>query len=271
MYRANLSILWRFFAASDFIYLAILLKLGLLVLFLLKLADKSRIIDIPKASFSFFLTLLFTVYCLAIAKIPNFLYARYFIPMQPVLTLIVILDAAVIYNYISQQPSAAAVYWKGVLVFMFIGFVFYNISINAEKIRGHAYEVMHQNKGPLDYVIPYIKGRYAAPDKLVIATNYEETSFMYYLNAKVTYGYVGNNIAQDQLFVPDIIISRKKWKGYFQQFYLYLKAFPYVRVRFPVIDSAVNNIPELAWVITHRFRTEETSDESQQLDIYLRK
>ncbi|MFZ2198871.1 MAG: hypothetical protein WAV13_14120, partial [Thermodesulfovibrionales bacterium] len=138
------------------------------------------------------------------------------------------------------------------------------------NIRGHIYELTHQYKGPLDYVIPFIKEKYAAPDKLVIATNYEETSYMFYLDAKVTYGYVRNNLAQDQLIVPDIIIFRKGWGEDPELFRPYLRAFQYNGITFPVVNSPVNNIPELHWPPKHRFRTEESLNEREKLDIYLR-
>ena len=37
----------------------------------------------------------------------------------------------------------------------------------------------------LDYTIPFIKEKYPTSDTLVIAANYEETSYMYYLKSKV--------------------------------------------------------------------------------------
>jgi uncharacterized membrane protein YuzA (DUF378 family) len=271
LYLNNLRMNWSFFASFDYIYLAIFLKLIFLVLFALRLLDKSlSAFDIHKMSFSNFLTILFIVYFIAIAKIPNDPYIRYFIPLLPVLAMIIILDATLIYNFISQWRAAAAGYCKGLLIFIFTGFVLYNLSTNVENIRGHIYELTHQYKGPLDYVIPYIKEKYATPDKLVIATNYEETSLMYYLDAKVTYGYVLNNFAQDQLLVPDIIIFREGWPESPQPFVFYLNSFPYTRITFPVINSPVNNIPELNCQIKHRFRTEEPVNERAKMDIYLR-
>jgi len=271
LYLNNLSMLWSFFASFDYIYLAIFLKLVFLVLFALRLLGKSlSTFDIHKMSFSNFLTILFIVYFVAIAKIPNDPYIRYFIPLLPVLAMIIIVDATMIYDFISQRRAAAAVYCKGLLIFIFMGFVLYNISTNVENIRGHVYELTHQYKGPLDHVIPFIKEKYATPEKLVIATNYEETSFMYYLDAKVTYGYVRNNLAQDQLIVPDIIIFREGWDEGPELFVFYLNSFPYARIKFPVINSPVNNIPELNCPLKHRFRTEEPVDERAKLDIYLR-
>ncbi|MFZ2196460.1 MAG: hypothetical protein WAV13_01915, partial [Thermodesulfovibrionales bacterium] len=127
LYLTNLLLILHFFASFDYIYLAVFLKLVFLVLFTLKLLGKSlSTFDIHKTSFSNFLTILFIVYFVAIAKIPNYPYSRYFIPLIPILTMIIVLDATVIYNFISQWRSAAAIYCKGLLIFIFMGFVLYN-------------------------------------------------------------------------------------------------------------------------------------------------
>ena len=295
IYLDNLSIIWRYFASSDLIYLAILLKLGLLVCFALRVSHKSPLSpDIPKAAFSKFLTIYFIVYFLAIAKIPNFLFTRYFIPIQPVLSLIIILDAVVIYNFISQwQPAAAVspvkkktppssdskkyglsyrVFPKGALIFVFMVSVLYNISTNMENIKGHVYEISHPYRGPLDYVIPFIKEKYRDTDNLVIATNYEETSFMYYLNSKVIIGFVGNNLQQDALTIPDVIVYRKSWGAFEKIFSSFLMTGRYSRMVFPVVDYPTNNIPELNWAppFVHRFGTEDADDVRGAVDIYLR-
>jgi len=271
MYLDNLSIIWRYFASFDFVYLAIVLKAGLLVCLTLKiLAKRPLSFDMPKMTFSHFLTILFIVYFVAIAKIPNFLYTRYFISLQPVLVLIIILDLTVIYNFLSQYRSASIV--RSGMLLIFMGFVLYNISNNREYIEGHAYELFHQNKGPLDYVIPFIKEKYTTTDNLVIATNYEETSFMYYLNAKVTVGFVGNNLEQDALIIPDVIVYRKTWGNFEKLFSSFLATGRYSRMDFPAVDYPINNLPELNWSPpwVHRFHTEETGDERMKLDIYLR-
>ena len=273
MYLTNLSMLWGYAVRSDFICLAIFLKLAIFTCFALKLFNKGLpSFDMPKLVFSYFLTILFLVYFFAIAKIPNFLFTRYFIPLQPVLALIIILDSAVIYNYISQWRSSAALYCRGALILLCLGFVFLNILVNMGNIKGHLYEVSHPYKGPLDYVIPFIKEKYASTDNLIIATNYEETSFMYYLNSKVTIGFVGNNLEQDALIMPDVVVYRKTWGDFEKLFSSWLATGHYSRIVFPVVDHPTNNIPELNWAppFLHRFRTEETMDERAKLDIFLR-
>jgi hypothetical protein len=158
------------------------------------------------------------------------------------------------------------------LAALVIGFLFFNGIKNYEYIKGHMYELSHQYRGPLDYLIPSIKDNYTDTDNLVIATNYEETSFMYYLNAKVTVGFVGNNLAEDAQTVPDIIVFRKWHRIFVPIFTNFLQQHSYGRISFPVADYPANNLPELNWAppVQHQFRTGETSDEQAKVDMYVR-
>jgi hypothetical protein len=274
MFWANLEVLWRFFASSDFVYLAIFLKISLLLCFFLKLAAKSIYdFDRPKVFFSLFLTIFFIVYFFTVCKLPSFPYTRYYIPLQPVLAVIIILDLSVIFDFMSHHRSFAKGYARTILGMIVAGFIMVNIIGNSHYLKGHLYEISHQYRGPLDYVIPFIKEKYTNTGGLVIATNYEETSFMYYLNARVIVGYVGNNLEEDARMQPDIIVYRKLWENFEPIFATFLREGPYERITFPVFDYTVNNIPELHFrlPIQHQFRTLETADEREKTDMYIRK
>jgi len=273
IYVTNLVIIWRYLTASDFIYLAVFSRLGLVFSLVM---SSGKVISPPdrlKVRFSNLLTIIFSIYFFAIAKIPNFPFARYFIPLQPMLALIIILDSGVVYNIISHYRSSLMRYCRGALIIVFIGSVFYTTSKNAESIKGHVYELYHQYRGPLDYLIPFIKGKYTNTDNLVIATNYEETSFMYYLNAKVTIGFAGNNMEQDSQTVPDVIIYRKPQIKYTPTFPSLFEIQRYERISFPVADSPANNIPELNRMspVQHKFRTVESEDENEKVELYIRR
>lgn len=273
MYWTNISTIWKYVTSLDLIYLAIFLKLCQLISFI-KLSFRRDVSasNILNLNLSAFLTFFFAVYFFAIARIPNFTFTRYFIPLQPVLAVIIILDLALVYNLISLRQFKGFNYYKVILLIIFAGFILTNISRNTEQLKGHIYELSHQYKGPLDYLIPFIKETYRDTDNLVIATNYEETSFMYYLNSKIIIGFVGNNLAQDILEVPDIIIYRKGWGNFKDIFLSFVLKQRYQRISFPVFDNQVNNIPETnsLFVIPHRFNTSHTEDESMKVDIYLR-
>jgi len=125
----------------------------------------------------------------------------------------------------------------------------------------------------LDYLIPFIKDKYSKTDDLVIATNYEETSYMYYLNAKVIVGYAGNNLEQDSQAMPDIIVYRSSHRIFIPIFANFFEKQPYDRISFPVADSKTNNIPELNWQppFHHQFRTKNVSDELDKIELFVRK
>jgi hypothetical protein len=275
MYLANLAVIWKYFTVSDLIYLAIFLKFCIMVsVTRLGLRDVP-VSDMRKLTFSNFLTVIFIIYFFAIARIPNFPFTRYFIPLQPVLAAMIILDVALVYNLISLYPSPKIEYCRVILLIVFAGFVLTNIGKNVEHLQGHVYELSHQYKGPLDCLIPFIKETYGDTDKLVIATNYEETSFMYYLNSKVIIGYVGNNLEEDIRMVPDIVIFRKGWGTLNLNIFLdFLQRHRYERVSFPVFDYKMNNMPELNFsprLFEHQFRTLISGDERMKTDIYLKR
>jgi hypothetical protein len=274
MYLVNLSIIWRYFRSFDFIYLAIFLKLCLLLACVeFSLKDVSPL-DRRKLMFSNFLAIILVVYFFAIAQIPNFPFTRYFIALQPVLTVMIILDIGLIFNLISMRLPREGKYYKVILLMVFMGFISNNIGTNIKYIEGHVYELFHQYKGPLDYLIPFIKENYKDTDRLVIATNYEETSFMYYLGSKVIIGYVGNNLEEDTRGVPDIIVFRKGLGDLHRRIFLdFFGRYSYRRVSFPVLDYKVNNIPELniSELVEHQFRTLMTRDERMRTDIYLKR
>jgi hypothetical protein len=274
MYLENLSVIWKYFASSDLILLAIFLKVCLL--FSIRRFSRRDLpsVDIGKLMFSNFLTVLFLVYFFAIARIPNFAFTRYFIPLQPILAVIIILDAALTYNLIARQRFPGLHYGKALLLVASAGFIVANISHNMEYIKGHVYELFHQYKGPLDYLIPFINKTYPDTDELVIATNYEETSFMYYLHSKVIIGYVGNNLEQDMRMTPDVVIFREGWRNLDPNIFInFLKRNRYQQISFPIFDYDFNNVPELNFspACEHQFRTLDTDNESMKINIFLKK
>ena len=116
MYLYNLSVIWRYFASFDLIYLVIFLKLCLFlscVRFSLRDVSPS---DIRKLMFSNFLTVILIVYLFAMARIPNFPFTRYFIPLQPVLAVMIILDMVLIFNLISIRLPQVGKYCKVILL-----------------------------------------------------------------------------------------------------------------------------------------------------------
>lgn len=274
LHLANLTIIWRYFTSYDFIYVAIFLKVCLLLSFIRLVVRDVPPLDMRKLMLSNFLTVIFVIYFFAIARIPYFPFTRYFIPLQPILAVMIILDMALVHNLISSRPPRGIKYYKIIFLIVLAGFILTNIGRNIGYMRGHVYELSHRYKGPLDYLIPFIMETYRDTDKLIIATNYEETPLMYYLDSKVIIGYVGSNLEQDTRMVPDIIIFRKGWRNLNPKIFVdFLMRHRYQRVSFPVVDYTVNNIPELnlSPAYQHQFRTLETKDEKMKVDIFLKR
>ena len=151
-------------------------------------------------------------------------------------------------------------------IFLFV--LSLNVSDRIDHMQGHLYELFHQYKGPLDFAIPFIKAHYKSTENLVIATNYEELVYMYYLGSKVTIGFAGNNVDEDAKIQPDIIIFRKArnpaYRAVFNRF-LYMDR--YEKISFPVLDYFVNNIPELRY---HLYITPLCNDEKKCLSMLVR-
>ncbi|HNW97613.1 MAG TPA: hypothetical protein PKK00_04275 [Bacteroidales bacterium] len=251
MYWDNFKIVFDYFKKFELLFFAIILKIFLVFHIKKILNKKSALFYISN-----FLTLFFIVFIFAIGRIPNFIYTRYIIYLQPILAIIIILDFFMILKEYSVNSTKLINTKMMILIILFAGMYIFSLSKNMKYIKGHIYEMSHQYKGPLDYTIPYIQEKFPKPDTLVIAANYEEPSYMYYLKSKVIIGFTGNNLAEDSLVTPDIIAYRKTWNNYEKVFNGFLMKSEYEKISFPVYDGCVNNIPELNFkpMFNHKFK-----------------
>jgi hypothetical protein len=207
-----------------------------------------------------------------IARTP-FLFERYFINLQPLFVFIMIIDIIIVWNITSVNRSASPFCGRRFgLVILMAGIVAMNGYQIRSTLKGHIIEIVKRYQGPLDFIIPFIKDQFKQPEKLVIATNYEECSYMYYLGSKVIIGFNYDRMNQDASEKPDIIVYRRfwRWKHDPKIFKEYLKKESYCCVTFPVIDYPVNNIPDLHFTIKHLFRTQYTLNPEKQLKIFIR-
>ncbi|MBI4945431.1 MAG: hypothetical protein HY840_03415 [Bacteroidetes bacterium] len=274
-YLENLKRIVLIFKVQEFFYAAVFVKTLQLIIWYAKRKEQKRnqkesLQEINLEKLSFFMTLFFICFSLMVAKMP-LLWERYFIVLQPIMILILLTDTIIIFNYISShvQKTNAKFMRLAFTIALIISF-----SINSEaKInycKSYFYQITHQYKGPLDYLIPYIKANYKHPDSLVIATNYEELSYIYYLGCRVTIGYINKNIQEDLKYQPDIVIFRKKWGHNPQYFNQLVQKAQYKRVLFPVFDYPVNDIAELDYFIQHQFKTRLTDVEADKSEILIR-
>ncbi len=240
MYCYNLNTAFNYFFHFDFILLALVFKVFLIILF-------KKLIKLNPVIFkiSNLLTLYFIISIFCIAKIPNFIFTRYIIYLQPFLSIIIILDFFTIIKLISIKEFIQLNFKVFIISLIFFSLVLNSLINNYIYFKGHIYEICNQNKGPLDFTIPYIKNLYPKTDTLIIAANYEETSYMYYLKCKVIVGLLGYNLKDDSMLSPHIIAYRKHWKDLSFVFKEYCMKARYDGLRFPIKDIPVNNSPEL--------------------------
>jgi len=269
-----------FFQKYEFLNLILAIKVILAILYLYIRISKISPSDNKiketgqKLWASNFFSLFFIIYILVITKMPvPVIYQRYFIILQPISTIILLLDIFITFELIGRINPLNTKNITTLFVLFLICLLFMQGGLNKiGRIKNYIYELSHQYKGPLDFVIPYIKSKYDKPGRLVIATNYEECSYMYYLGSRVIIGYVGNNLEEDLKIQPDVIIFRKRWAytSSPQIFNVFFKNESYKKIAFPVFDYPVNNIPELYSSPQHLYETKMAESENKQLDIYIK-
>jgi hypothetical protein len=150
-----------------------------------------------------------------------------------------------------------------------------NISLIDNHITDYCYQLTHPYRGPLDYYIPAIQKQFPHPENLTIATNYDELSYEYYLGSRVILGYQNHFQSfdrdttwhQDQ---PDVIILRPGWTQDRTPYEYFLQHGRYRKITFPIQDQQVNNLPELYFYLRHRFRSAESTYQSDMASMYVK-
>lgn len=130
-------------------------------------------------------------------------------------------------------------------------------ALRAPELAGRVAELRRPYRGPLDYVIPYLRERYPDPSRLVIATNYEDPAFVFYLGSRVTVGFYAADLERDLQLLPDVIVARP-WPDQLEVLEALASRARYAERRFPVANLRWNQTPSLSAPIGagrgHRFR-----------------
>ena len=152
---------------------------------------------------------------------------------------------------------------------------FINTALCDNHITDYCYQITHPLHGPLDYYIPAIKERFPHPENLVIATNYEEMSYEYYLGCKVILGFQNHFISVDkdtgwQQYRPDVIILRPSWYQDNRPYKFYFQHAQYKKITFPVKDQPVNDVTDLYFFMKHHFRTVFAEGEDDRAAMYVK-
>ena len=103
-------------------------------------------------------------------------YERYFIVLSPVLNAVFVLDAMCVFASLEVRGRSGGGRGVAIAASMLALAVAATGVLRFEEIRGRLREITEPYRGPLDYVIPWIRAQYPHPEQLVIATNYEKPS-----------------------------------------------------------------------------------------------
>jgi hypothetical protein len=202
------------------------------------------------------LLLLTLVYALLVAQTP-FLFERYFVVLSPALTTMLLLDAFSAVTLLRTREGARRSLGAACAVLAAL-LAAGSLVVRMPELRGRLQELREPYRGPLDFVIPYLKERTPRPEELVIATNYEGPAFMFYLGSRVTVGFYGADLENDLRILPDVIVPRP-WPDQVEVLKALSERAEFRAREFPVENLPWNNNPSLAPSGTarfaHRFRT----------------
>ncbi len=217
---------------------------------------------------SFLLTLIFMVNLFTIPMTP-FIFDRYFVFLQPLLSMIIITDLFKVYGFIkshkenSQGNNVLAIHFY----IIFLLFILAQVT-NFDNLKGHVYELTHKYEGPMDKVIFYIKNKYPHPENISIYTPIEQLELIYYLESKVL---CDDNINcykdPPDIFIPrNYMTSDVLWERYND----YMKESKYEKIPLHILDYPVNNIPEFSLSLKHLYKTPIEEDPVLQLYLYVK-
>ncbi|HXK24563.1 MAG TPA: hypothetical protein VMS55_17970 [Myxococcota bacterium] len=202
-----------------------------------------------------FLSLAILVYALLMTGIP-FLFERYFVALGPLLCAVAILDLASVLDAARAAAAAPRRIARAALALaatVFAG----GFLLHTPELAGRVAEIRRPVRGPLDYVIPYLAERYPDPSSLVVATNYEEPAFMFYLGSRVLVGFYAPDLERDLKEIPDVIVPRP-WPDHMEELRWLSTRASYAPHSFPVGNLRWNNTPSLSARVGsstgHRFR-----------------
>ena len=270
--QENVGLAWEFFRYQAYGYLLVVVW-G--VLFWLWANSKNKKLKQAlglRKSAAETLVLLALVYWLVMLRVPH-LFERYYIVLQPLLIGVLLLNLSIAWRLIMAlkpvgERKKIKLAFLGVVLVVFV----FN-SYRLPKLYGqYLGELTNPVKGPVDYAVEFVRENYSQPEDLVVAANYEEASFMYYLGSRVIIGYAGANLEEDLKLTPEVVFIRRAWeRADFTPDEELIRGFltraEYREVALPVLDFFVNNMPESG---IHVFKTVELENDLRQARIYVR-
>lgn len=240
----------------EYLFVLFIVKAILIYLLILNKKLKSELVKNKLIQLSFYFLLIYLVYLVVITRVPV-LFIRYYILLLPLGTLMVLIDSIYIYRLLSIEAKKAYTYF---LVSIFaISSVF-----KLPSWWGSVYELMHDYKGPVDYILEEIDMRYKKKEDLVIATNYASYTYVFYFDSKVVVenGYF-EDFKKDEV---DIVIPRKN-HFFEKELNSIISNDNFEKVSLDILDYGYNNMPELD---EHLFKTPTTQNKEDRVQMYFR-
>jgi hypothetical protein len=270
-YVTNVVHMVQYFARHEMLVPVLVVKVALVVQWWRTRGTTRWLERLPMVEASNFLALFFVLYLLVVTWSPHE-FVRYVVVLSPFLTASFVLDVALVAG-LSRDPASTSprTMLRGIAVLAAVALVAWLGWTRNEEIRGRLREISEPYQGPLDFVIPHLMERYEDPAQLVIATNYEGPSIMYYLGSHVIVGRLGNNLRADRELEPDVVIPRRRWIWQRELLAEMVRRGDFERKTFPVVDYYVNNLPDLTRSSPHLFETPVPTEEGEALEIFLRR
>jgi hypothetical protein len=195
---------------------------------------------------------------LACTLLLPFSFERYVTVLVPMLALMLVLDGWTVFAVARAPRITSGARWaKPAVVGLWMVCAAWLLPQRIAEFPSRLEEWETPYRGPIDYAVEYVRAFYEHPERLVIATNYEAPSLLYYLGSKVTVGYAWANLLEDLATPPDIIIERR-W-GTYEPLRELEKAGKFEVKAFEVLDLPINNVPQVSPTrmipMTHQYRT----------------
>ncbi len=199
-------------------------------------------------------------------------YERYFVVLSPAVIGVFLLDVFALMAAVPRLAPGRRL--AAATCAAILAVVAATSGPRIEDLRGRLTEIAHPYRGPLDFAITRLAETTLRPSELVIATNYANHPFMYYLESHVIVGTNLNNIVRERSLDPDVVILRRRWPRGQRELREFLARGGYEGEVLPVRDLHFNNIPALSRSRStpdvHRFRTAAPDDDDTRLEIFRR-
>jgi hypothetical protein len=256
---ANLRAALHFLLRFEWLAPLLLIEASLFVLRRRRGVDPSH--DAARATVAS-LGRLCAIWLLLGARNPIF-FERYFVALSPLIAAMLTLDAAVLWREARRlgPPERAASSRRLVAIAMAV-VALGMLGLKRVELAGHLAQLREPYRGPLDFVIPYLRRAHEDPSALLIATNYEAEPYVYYLGSRVVgrfHAETPEATALEQAARVDVVVPRVLQPRQLDRLRGYLDQGRFERREFPVADLPYNNIPELdrgrVLTTTHLFRT----------------